>query len=221
MERRRELASSPTPAPTNPGDEFLSNAIASDDVTGERILIYLAIFISIMLMWMCTNMLCVGDKAALRRDEKERYLRRLNFSPDGSYGMTDVRPPKKRASAGLDRSKKKGQLDVPLRLGYNRSWGRIHSPPSLGGAPPTLRKDVESAMEEKEEQDENAVGEEPSEIEIRPPETFRLDMSRHDDRVAEQVPGSMSLFTPHSVREEYDEWDEKYEDTDPRLKRLE
>ena len=165
-------------------------------------------------------MLCLGDKAVLRRDERERYLRRLNYAPDGSYGMTDVRPPKKRASAGLDRSKKLGQLDMPLRLGYKRSWGRIHSPPSLGGAPPTLRKDVESAMEEKEEQDENAVGGGGKEIEIRQPEAFRLDMSRHEDRFTEQVPGSMSLFTPHSMREEYDEWGEEYEDADPRQKRL-
>ena len=87
----------PTPSP----DDVLSGAYSPSGSITELLTIFFLMFCSMIMLWMCTNMLCVGDKATLARDERVRYLSRMNHDATGAHGLTDCRPPKKRASWGL------------------------------------------------------------------------------------------------------------------------
>ena len=159
---------------------------------------------SMVMLWMCTNMLCVGDRATLARDERVRYLSRMNIDATGAHGLTDCRPPKKNASWGL--TNKMGQANV-LRLGYRASHGRIESPLTLGGTPRRNLSPSDIELKDLPTMHGNPAGDAPAIPEPKAAAPIPIYDPR-DALRADAVPGSFSLYTPMNAQRGYGDEEE-------------
>ena len=178
------MSEPPTPSPIT--DDVMSGAYSPSDEITDLLNIFLLMLVSMILLWMCTNMLCVGDKATLARDERVLYLSRMNHDATGNHGLTDVQPPKKKASWGL--TNKLGQSGL-LRLGYKPSHGRFDS---AGFSIPRPQMQMHEAREPSYRSKKELEPEfEP--VSSTPPPPMQ---DPRDIMLAESAGGSFSTWTP-------------------------